>query len=246
MKRFFIDTYRIFLLQTSKVLWDIIGWTLFIWFIFYLYATNFGQTPLLTMFAGIFFAIRLYYIRGRKRLEEVETLRPATPFAKEISNFLVLFLFFVLVCGVTSFLFYNLRLARFIIWFKTRFTGYEELMKYSYYLNMDNSIKEITPEILEDQKLLIKSALGLFWYYSIPAAVAAKLKLIPRIIFLVILVILFFFVFRDVRSFVDNSRGLTFQIIFYSFYLLMFVYLIIPKRTNFFTRRKEVKKTDNN
>jgi len=233
MNRFLIDTYRIFLLQTSKVLWDIIGWTLFIWFIFYLYATNFGQMPLLIMFAGIFFAIRLYYTRGRKKLEEAEELRPSSPFAKEISNILVLFLFFILICCVTSFLFYNLRLARFIIWFKTRFTSYEELMKYPYYLNMDNSIKEITPKILESQKESIKSAIGLFWFYSIPAAVASRLKLIPRIIFIVLLGIAFFFIFRDVRSFVENSTGLIFQILFYLFYISMFVYLIIPKRTNF-------------
>ena len=234
MKRFLIDTYRIFLLQTSKVLWDIIGWTFLIWYVFYAtYGDNgFNQLIFYSTFAGIWLGIRLFYTRGRRKLEEVEMLRPATPLAKGISNILVLFLFFVLICGVTSFLYYDYKLARFVLWFQDYFNTGANLSKEPYYKYI-NLINEITPEILEGQKEIITASIAFFWYCSIPAAVVAKLKLIPRIIFISLLTIGFFFIFKDISSFVNKNNEDVFYIIFYLIYLLMFIYLIIPRRTNF-------------
>ncbi len=233
MKRFLIDTYRIFLLQTSKVLWDIIGWTFLIWYVFYANYNDIGFNQLIfyTIFAGVWLGIRLYYTRGRRKLEEAESIRPVSPLAKSISNILVLFLFFVLICGVTSFLYYDYRLARFVLWFQDYFNTGADLSKEPYckYISL---IKQITPQILEEQKETI-TAIGLFWFCSIPAAVVAKLKLIPRIIFIALLTIGFFFIFKDISSFVNKNNEDAFYIIVFLIYLSMFIYLIIPKRTNF-------------
>ena len=234
MKRFLVDTYRIFLLQTSKVLWDIIGWTFLIWYVFYAtYGDNgFNQLIFYSTFAGIWLGIRLFYTRGRRKLEEVEMLRPATPLAKGISNILVLFLFFVLICGVTSFLYYDYKLARFVLWFQDYFNTGADLSKEPY-SNYADLIRRITPETVITQKENIKNLMWGFGLYAVLAAVPAKLKLIPRIIFIIIFLLITCLAYMNLQFINDNKTGLIYQLVSYLVYFSMVIYLIIPKRTNF-------------
>ena len=233
MKKFLIDTYRIFLLQTSKVIWDIIGWTALIWLFSYMFYNNIGfnQLSFYGIVAGIWLSIRLYYIRGRNNLEEAESLRPVSPFAKGVSNILVLFLFFILICGITSFLYYDYRLARIILWYHDYFNTGADLSKEPY-CNYIRLIKEITPKTVETQNKNIMLMSG-YWIYSVLAAVPAKLKLIPRIIFIGILLLVLAFMYMNIQFINANKSGLLYQIVSYSVYFSMCIYLIIPKRINF-------------
>ncbi len=234
MKRFLIDIYRIFLLQTSKVLWDIIGWTFLIWYVFYATYDDIGFNQLIfyTIIAATWLGIRLFYTRGRKKFEEVESLRPVMPFTKGISNILVLFLFFIFICGVTSFLYYDYRLAKFLLWFQDYFNTGADLTKEPYYKYID-LIKEITPETVITQKENIKNLMCGFLLYAVLAAVPARLKLIPRIIFIGIFLLITCLAYMNLQFINYNKTGLMYQLVSYSVYFSMVIYLIIPKQTNF-------------
>ncbi len=231
MKRFLIDTYRIFLLQTSKVIWDIIGFIIFIGFNFY-NENNIWAVSILGPIAGIWLAIRLYWPNGRNKIEESESLRPISPYSKEFRNVFVLFIFFIIIYGITGYLYYNFRLARGILWVNEHYNLGLDLSQLPYRTYV-RRLKLINPAYLEDQKENIIIAAHLFWYYTIPVAVLMRLKkLISRIIFIVI-AISAFFVIVNLRLLSIDYYQFEQHFIFYIVYLIMLIYLIIPKRINF-------------
>ena len=231
MKKFLIDTYRIFLLQTSKVIWDIVGLTLVVWIFFYFNATaTYSAISIIGNTVGFWIVVRLYWQKGRKRIEEVETLRPASSMSKEISNLFVLLLFFSLTYGITGFLYYNFRFAKFILWLNNIFNLNLSNFIYNEYLQ---NIKYLAKSDLANQLQEISSAMCIFWLYVIPVAVAIRLKLSFRILFIILIVFAVLLLRSDLYDLFTNTANYTQQIIFNSFYILMFIYLIIPKRINF-------------
>ena len=216
MKKFLIDTYRIFLLQISKIIWDIVGLTILTWFIYirYPYPPRFSTPDFHIVYittAGIWLVIRLYWPRNRKKAEEIEALRPVSPFATSVSKLIIISLFFVLNYIITSYIFYNYRLVKVILWFNSEYSLRPSDLNYTRFKN---------PLV--------------FWRYIIPVAVAMRLKLIPRIIFIfVFLLVIYFFIPMNVLPFDARKFGFIHQTIAFIIYLIMLVYLIIPKRINF-------------
>ncbi len=232
MKKFLIDTYRIFLLQTSKVIWDIIGCTFIIWLFFYYNATNnYSHVSFLGVLVGLWMALRLYWPRGRRKLEEFESLRPVSLLAPEIGTFLVLIFFCLLIYGTTGFFYYDFRFARLTLWLSNNFD-----------INISKSIiKEYSnSEISFSQADLIKQSKEIFsaiwpsWIFLIPVAVALRLKMKFRILF-IILVVLSVFTFGLDLNFIiiDTCYSYIKESVFYLSYLLMIIYLLIPKKVNF-------------
>ena len=231
MKKFLIDTYRIFLLQTSKVIWDIVGWTSFIWFVFYNNPTHIGVVSTFGTIAGIWLVSRLYWPGGRKKAEEIEALRPVSPYIKGICNILVLLLFFVFAYGVTGFLYYDNRLIRFMLWLNNNYKLGLDLSQppYSTYVNyLSNSSN--SNFILNHQVEYITNAYYAFWCYAIPIAVAMRLKLILRIILIIVVII---FMISSLSYIGFDNIIVKHNVSFYSIYFIMIIYLIIPKRINF-------------
>ncbi len=233
MKRFLIDTYRIFLLQTSKVFWDIIGCTLLVWFVFYNSYPN-GHFAIISMFgqiSGIWIIFRLYWQRGKNNLEEVEALRPVSPYIKGFGNGFVVILFFLFIYVIPGLLYYNIRLGRFILWLHDYFNIQINLQE-APYCNYIDQIKRLNPRKLITQKELILSSMKIFWSIIIPLAIAMQLKLKYRIVFIIAIFIIMFSGSITIMNLIASSE-LKDQVIFYSIYLSMVIYLIIPKRINF-------------
>jgi len=236
MKKFLIDTYKIFLLQTSKVIWDIVGWTFLTWFFFYINEDSMCSIVFaFVQFAVIWIVVRLYWQRGKNHLEEIESLRPVSPFAPGAGNLLVISFFFLLIYVVTGLLAYNLRLARFVLWLNDYLNLGINLNKppHSFYIK---EIARIRPSFLLAQKEAIICGMTIFWFYAISIAFAMKLKLLLRTIFFIILFIVLIFLFTRygfLCSELVRLSDLKKISVLYILCIPMLIYIIIPKRINF-------------
>ena len=232
MKKFLIDTYRIFLLQMSKVIWDIIGSTFMVWLFFYYSATyDYRSVSFSGVLVGLWVAMRLYWPRGRRKLEEFESLRPVSLFASEIGTFFVLIFFCLLIYGTTGFFYYDFRFARLTLWLSNNF---DINISKSIINEYSNSKITLSQADLIKQTKEIFSAIWYPWFFILPVAVDLHLKMKFRILF-IILVVLSAFTFRvDLNFiFIDTCDSYIKESIFYLFYLLMIIYLLIPKKVNF-------------
>jgi len=122
MKRYILDTYRLFLLQMQKIGWDFFAISVIAYATFvnipYIFDFSQGIIPL----CGMWLALRLFWIPNKKKVVEYEAIRPCMIGSGNVSRLLVLCVFFSLVPVIIMYLYYDFRFIKFAIYLNN--TGY--------------------------------------------------------------------------------------------------------------------------
>jgi len=239
MKKFLIDTYRIFLLQLSKVIWDIVGWTMLIWgTIIFLPIYSLCQLSTMVPYSGIWIVIRLHWHDRKEKIEETEALRPISPIIKNISNLLVILLFFILTFCVTAYLIRDMNLSKILYWLNDN--TFIKMNFNVYPFNMHrNSLHNVNGLNIEKYRTQFACGTLLFWYYVIPITLAMQIRKMKKIFLLVSFIILTIFLIKEQPGFFFalETPSKIFFINFIIAYILLIITLliciIIPKRVNF-------------
>jgi len=241
MKKFLIDTYRIFLLQTSKVIWDIVGLSLFIYFAAFISGRMlFVEVSFIGQAAAVWIVFRLFYAKNRLRIAETESLRPIHPAIINIASLLVLVFFFLLSYGVTAYFTYNYRIARILYWLRD--TGIVNIDFRAFpFSNYRNVLNYSDPSLIKEQVIRFQYAAILFWYYAIPLALIMQFRKVQSVFLFIIFFIVTGFFAKSAPDFFfaldpSSSSDNFFKYFIISYFLLivpLLICVIIPKPVNF-------------
>ena len=237
MKKFLKDTCRIFLLQFSKVIWDIIGWTIFVYYIFYLtYESFYYSVMIAIIFTGCLITIRLYFDRCKKNIIENEYMLPVNFLSYNIATFSVIILYFLITYFPTAYLTLDYRLAKIFIWLNEN-----NIINIDYNNSILESYREITKYnnnnlFFHEQIQTLKFCIYYFWIIVIPIAFILQFSMKIRIYIVVLLISLTILtvlvVDSDIYIHLFGNLFAKISPVTITFNIVLLLFIILIKRIN--------------